>query len=479
MGILHFDHPDNYGKLAEFIHPRSAFSDFGDYILPVGFWGLAVLYGFLAKLVGVGSIAFVTPFLSVLAGWALFAIWKKIFTPKIAGWATFLYFIHPVVWYYSARGLLPNIPLVSFLILAVFFIFVQPFKSFFDNRKLNWIDDLLGSSMLCFALLIRPNEILWIGLAGLILFFSYLRKISFLRIVVWLIPVILSMVLYFYINNSIFGSVAGSYVVSRSLEVKSWLGFIFPFGINIKNILLSGYVYFAKMYWYLVLPALLGVVFYFKEYILSKKPISKDQKNYLWIFILVSLFLFIYYGSLRVVSFSLETIGIAYSRYWVPIHIMSLPFVVLGAIKMLSYSFLEKYKKYLVAVLVVLVSFFNFRAVFLGVDGLLAMQDNLNYLEEVRTDVLANTDPSAIIVTDREDKFFWPHRQVIVKFYNPRVGQAISDFVQQGWPIYYFSPTLEKQKLEETLDYLVKFDITISEFIKFGDHSLGKFIKLR
>src|SRR3989338_10631729 len=65
---LSFPLPFEYGRFAEFIHPRSAFVQ-GTDIVPVSFWGLIVVYGFLAKLVG-HWVVFATSLLTIGAAWA-------------------------------------------------------------------------------------------------------------------------------------------------------------------------------------------------------------------------------------------------------------------------------------------------------------------------------------------------------------------------------------------------------------------------
>lgn len=484
---LRLAHAYDYGEWSEYIHPRSAFADFGDYILPVGFWGIIIFYGIIAKITGATSVVFITPLLAIALGWSLYVIWKNIFDERIAFYSTIVFFLHPVVWYYSARSLLPNITFVSLIGIGSAFLLNAPIAHLFKNKKeLSnkkiissdkqtswWLDNVLGVSCICTALFIRPNEIMWIFPAALIILFAYRKHIPLKTFLLWVVVSSIFAVLFFLINNKMYGVASGGYIVSNSLPLTKWYQTMLPFGFDIKHIANSGYVYFVKMYWWLVLPSLIGILFFISE--VRHKKIRKSAITYFVAFLISAAILFIYYGSNVDISFSLKTIGVAYSRYWLPIHILSLPFIFFGFKKLLSLQPENKLFAVFADVFIVVVLFLSPPLVFGGIDGLGAMKGQLAYMQEVRNNMLLITKPNSVIVTDREDKFFWPHRAVMVRFYDPAIGKAISGLLEKGFEIYYFTPRMSEAEAGKLNSYIEQFDFQATQVRSYKDHELFMF----
>ncbi len=484
---LRLPHAYDYTEWSSYIHPRSTFADFGNYILPVGFWGIMVMYGMLAKLIGVSSVVYATPLFTIVLAWSLYFIWKKIFDERTAFFAALLLLIHPVVWYYSARSLLPNMPFVSFLGIGAFFLFIAPISAHIKKYNLWWVDDLIGISFILRALLIRPNESIWVIGAMLIAVFACRKYILLKRLVLWAAASIIFFCVFLFVNNLLYSSATGGYVVSNSLPVAAWYSWILPFGFHPIYILNAGYVYFVKMYWWLVLPSLIGILFFISNYVSgSARPrkIAQSEKAgpalgeggagvvYFFIFVFISLFLFVYYGSNPDISFSLKTIGVAYSRYWLPIHILSLPFIFIGFRKLAESHNTAKLfgvfpEIYLASALLLAPPL-----VFSGIDGLRAVRGQLTYMEQVKSDVLENSPKDAIIVTDREDKFFWPDRAVMVRFYDPAIGKAISGLLVKGFKVYYFTPRGDEEKMKKVESYMGEFNVSAESVKKYKDHEL-------
>lgn len=478
---LQIAHAYDYGEWSSYVHPRSTFADFGNYILPVGFWGIMIIYGMFAKFFGASAVVYATPLLSIALAWSLYFIWKKIFDERTAFFATFLFFLHPVVWYYSARSLLPNMPFVSFLGIGAFFLFIRPISVYVKKYHLWWIDDVPGISFILGALLIRPNEVLWVAPAMLVIIIAFRKNIPIKRFILWMIASVIFLCGFLYINNLVYASASGGYVISNSLPVAHWYTWFLPFGFHPKIILQAGYVYFVKMYWWLVLPSLIGILFFISEQFSGSARAraifqkNKAQSLYFFIFVFVSTFLFIYYGSNIDISFSLKTIGVAYSRYWTPIHILSLPFIFLGFKKLAELHTTSAMFGIFAEVYIGAALLLAPHLVYSGVDGLPAVQTQLTYIEQVRFDVLQNTPKDSIIVTDREDKFFWPGRAVMVRFFDPAIPKAISGLLEKDFKVYYFTPIEEESKLNTAKQYVAEFNVSISSIKKYKDHELFLF----
>ncbi len=462
-------HPVDYGAEAEFIHPRSTFADFGNFILPVGFWGMIVLYGFIGKLIGAGATVYVTSLLTIASAFAWYGIWKKIFGERIAWYSMLLYLVHPVVWYYTARSLFPNVPFWALLSIGAYFVLVRPFKTY------PLVNDVLGGLIGMISLLIRPNEIVWVGFLVLLIAVSYYRDIRWSKLGVYTAIGLLGLWAYTATNTTWYSSAAGGYIVSRSLPVTQWYTFVLPFGFNLHTIIASGYHYFIKLMPWLTVPAGLGLGLFIWQKVQGKRDMSKEARVYTIGFIGVAIVLFIYYGSLHDTLFSLKTIGVAYSRYWLPIHCVSLPFLVYGLCQWSDNLFSRRGATLTMYTVLVLFTILNYRVVYGGIDGLRAMEQHLQATNDLRTQVLALTEPSAILITEREDKFVWPDRQVMVRLYDPRVREGARNLMRNGHAIYYLTPTPNAAELTRLVNYLNPVGIQLKEVSNISTLTLYRF----
>ena len=113
-------------ELGGLVHPRSMIVAGGE-LLP-GMWlGLPWLLGFARAMTGldIEVVELLIPLLSVLAVLAWQKIVAKFFSdPRIGWFAAFALALHPGWWYFTARGLHPNVLFVSLLIFGAFFWYV-------------------------------------------------------------------------------------------------------------------------------------------------------------------------------------------------------------------------------------------------------------------------------------------------------------------------------------------------------------------
>jgi len=122
-----YQQPAAYAEeLGGLVHPRSMIVAGGE-LLP-GMWlGLPWLLGFARAMTGldIEVVELLIPLLSVLAVLAWQKIVAKFFSdPRIGWFAAFALALHPGWWYFTARGLHPNVLFVSLLIFGAFFWYV-------------------------------------------------------------------------------------------------------------------------------------------------------------------------------------------------------------------------------------------------------------------------------------------------------------------------------------------------------------------
>lgn len=443
-GGLALPHPFDAGAENEFLHPRSSFADFGAYSLPVGFWGLPVFYGSLINAIGTWALPFLTPLLAVVAILAMMRLWQIIFPGISRSGLLVLTATLPPLWYYAARPLLPNVPFVSLIMIGTAWLIAPPAKT-----GLRWWHDIVGAFSIGLAFLVRPSEALWVAVAGLMVVVAYRNQISWQRVARWGVVGAVILAAYVGLTNLWYGTTGGGYVISRSLPVPHWWTFLLPFGFSPRTLAATGYSYALTMWPWIVLPALAWL----GRSLLSWRSLSKAQKVYAAVTIFIGLYLWVYYGSWRDSNYELKTIGVAYARYWLPVFILLVPFAV-RAYQLVAVFAGRGRPKVLFAGILCMLVVGNANAVYAGLDGLSALTRSLSNGVALREAVRAKTPEHAIIVAEREDKFIWPTRQVMVRFMDPRVRQATDNFVRRDWPVYYVSRTLTPAQLQTMGEWL-------------------------
>jgi len=226
------------------VSPRSMRVVLGKTV-PAGFIGLPILYGLVAKAFGTGIIPFLTPFLAVVAIIFFYLLVKSVFDRNIAFVSSLLAFIFPGWWYYSAKGLMPNVAFVSFLIISLYF-----FLRSLDSKKLSHY--LLFSVFLSFSLMVRTSEFIWIAVLLLAIVLLNLKKINWRYLITAFAVFLIVFSPIFFFNQANYGSPFSlGYSLNLELENKNLIGqsltlaekMVLPFGFHPKTALANFYDY--------------------------------------------------------------------------------------------------------------------------------------------------------------------------------------------------------------------------------------------
>lgn len=496
-GVLRIFEPLNFIAQNK-IHPRSAAAVNG-YLAPGGFLGIILIYGWLAKIFGTKIILYLTPIFAGLAVFCFYEIIKKIFDRKIAFWSALLLLIHPAFWYFSSRGLFPNILFVSFLVIGFYFLIcrsgitriatrinAESEKGIAEIKRGNYVSYILAGLFFGLALSVRLSEAIWVGIVLLILFAVYRKKMRWEQVALFLIFAIFTFLPTFVYNQIFYGS---PFITAYDLSDKSvttaggagvsWLTsferYILPFGFNIKNIFKNFSNYFAGMFWWLAIPAAFGMTVFVKRFIEGK--LNKKVQVYLFLCFFVSLFLFIYYGSWLFYDNPADqaSIGTSYVRYWLPIYILSLPFIIFVLIKFVDW-FRGWQRKLIVGSLCIIYFFLSFNLIFFDKnEGLVKVKENVGEYTRVAREVSRIVESDAVIIVDRADKIFFPEYKVIWPLRDDRTYALIPKLVE-AVPLYYYGVTLPQKDIDYL--YAKKIDPNKIEIVKIGDfgaESLYKF----
>lgn len=438
------------------IHPRST-GVINSIILPGSFLGFIGIIGWLGRFLSVAAMPFITPFFAVLTPILFYFCIKPFFGKRIGYVSALLLYIFPAYWYWSTRSLMHNILFVDTLI-AVWAIY-----GFLPTVKRNIVKvsiAILGGILLGVALSIRTNEIIWV--LPIFLYSLYMMYKTKVLKPVYCISALISFGIiglcilygnysvfgnpfftgYFTLNNLISGEVQqGPVIISLFKSV------FLPFGFDLKQIIKNVLKYALYIYWWWSLPAIIGLVLFYK-----KNTLKNIHKRYFAILGLSGFYLIIYYGSWNFSDHPdpfIISLGASYTRYWLPIYIGCLPFVaycileLTNTMKRISNEFAQK----LLVMVLLIYGGVSMSMLFVGTDeSFLQMRVAMSREYQYSNYIVSQIPENSVVIVDSDDKFIFPDRSVIVPFRDPKVDVALVQ-LKDVVPIYYYGITLPEQDL--------------------------------
>ncbi len=523
---------ENYNLYtSDIMHPRSLRSDYGD-IKPVSFLGIILIFGSLAKLFSYKIIPFLTPFFASLGIVAFYFLIKKIFNKSNALLSAFLLASFPPYIYYTTRSMFHNVLFTVLLLFALTFlvyafqnkkkrkyllskkmkasdafIFLKRKKKqaslfasnkfinrHFDFKKINYLSYFfisLSGIFLGLAIITRSSELLWLLPLFLFLWLFNIKKIGFLKLLIFLAFVFIAVLPaglynkvlyggYFYggyseMNSSLAGITSAgmdfikavpqarlNVVGETSQKIKE---IVFYFGLHPKFSLKMAYEYFIKMFCWIFWPALFG----FLIFLFQVRKYKKRHFVYLGGLIIISFILIIYYGSWEFhdnPDASRHTIGNSYTRYWLPIYLGALPFASLfimrltRAIASLIFKFKSikffqnrKNKKFvfnsLRAVIIIFFFYISINFVLAGSEeGLIFLAERQKQSKAEWEEIIKLTEGNSTIITRYHDKLLFPERKVIVGLFDDQnMVQEYANLVKL-LPVYYYNFSLPEKDIK-------------------------------
>ncbi len=467
------------------IHPRSMTVVDG-YLVPGSFFGMILFYGWIAKFFSAKIILVLTPLLASFAVICFYRLITKIFDRCIAFWSALLLLVHPAFWYYSARGLFPNVLFVSLLLIGFYFLLYRDDLRSSEMKLERWayINYIFSGLFFGLAMAVRPSEIIWVAGALIALCLVYRKNLRIWQAALFLLFAALAFSSIFPYNQIFYGSPfstaynLGEGVSSGENGSLGWLAslgqYIFPFGFHPKNILQNFSVYFVGMFWWLAVPAYAGALIFLKKIFDGKS--EKKQEIYFWLSGFIALFLFIYYGSWNFYDNPAEvpSIGTSYVRYWLPVYILSVPIIITALDKFVEKIY-PKERKIMVGVLMAVLFFSSVSLVIFDKnEGLAKIKANVREYTLIAQAVNGLVPSESIIIVDRADKIFFPERRVLLPLRDDETYRLIPNLVNLA-PLYYYGVTLP----EKDINYLYKnkIDPEVVEIKKVGDFGVESLYK--
>lgn len=396
--------------------PRSV-NIIGSHWVPGSFIGLILFLGMIQKLFGQG-LMMVTPSLFAVFGvFAFYGILRRIFTERIAFLSSILFFFLPQWWHFASKGFLPNTTFLSLLLISLYLAMKAH-----ELMKKQWYHylsfGLLSGLSFGLAFSIRPSAFWWLLVMIVTLLIAQRKYLKWPILLMGILGVGIIGVWNGYWQIDTYGSFLntgydqyqfGLEPLSNSLA-RSSLFSPFPLGIDLVSTFRNIANFTFKLFWWQVILLLIGLMAWWKQ-----KGCSKEQKLYTSLVLFMTFYLIIYYGSWSVADDLDGTrVSIAFShvRYWLPIMIGFLPFVVLGMMRVVRR--LKKPNRLLGwNILLGVVLLLSIYSVLASKDNLREIAQNIVNYKEIRQEVVELTEANAVIVSERSDKVFWPARNVI------------------------------------------------------------------
>jgi hypothetical protein len=362
-----------------------------------------------------------------------------------------------------------TVPFIFCIITSLFFLFASA------QTRYPKIYTFVSGVLLALALFIRPSEALWVMAVAVFLLYRVRKMIDPKIFVFWLLGVFLVGILFFVNQNWWYGSpLATGYAVPRVDGSAStifeqpqgrawWQGFLFPFGLHPITILKTIYQYTLQLFPLWTVASIFGLYLFFKLIpIRIEKTFGNIHPVYAGVSVAIAVFLFISYGSWNFVDNTLgvASIGSSQVRYFLPIYILSLPFVVIGVRLFIS---IFSIRKNLVLFFVLCSLFFSSTAVLFGPpEGLWSLRKTLGSYVIWRENILKRTEANAVVVTRYADKYIFPYRKVIPGFEQSYELEAIRSLLDHKVPVYWYDVAISKDKYAKILQDISPYNLTLS-----------------
>lgn len=413
------------------VHPRAVQIARHD-LVPGSFLGMLIFYGWIANILGVWIVPLLTPLIATIASLFFYKLITRLFDERIARWSFFLLLMQPAWVYYTARSFFPNVLFLSLLIIGCYYIV--------NGQGASVRNFFLSGLFIGAALAVRTAEVGWVmGALALLLYFEK-KRVTWQQVSSLAIGIVIPFLFIFYHNTALYGNPLYSGYAQidaeavpaafawhfRSRLLSTLFSLLLPFGIKPAALFLNTYTYLLWMFWWFAVPMIFG-------YFLLRRV--HVQRRYRFVFLFLCAWLLLYYGSWSFKDTTLAgpTLGTSYVRYWLPIFVFGLPFSVV-ALMHVRHLWLRH-------VLIGGIVLLSAGSVFWWSDeSLFSLRTTAARATAITRAVLDRTPSSAVIVTERSDKLFFPDRRVI--FNDPldtvKMDRVIAK-LQERVPVYYFT----------------------------------------
>lgn len=446
------------------LFPRSMMP-IGNSVAPSGFVGLIVLFGSIARVIGLWAVPYLTIIFTLSASVAWWYLMRKIFNEQIANCAFWLFLFHPAVVYYTVRGLFPNMLLIDLIImsLAGAWFVIEGIHS--RSRAQLWAMSVLTIFAMLGAIATRPPEAL-VTYAMCAISLAIFGTRTLRRVAGAALAALVYVAGMLWLIRS-WHIVPGGY---SFLNSDSLWGILFPFGIHVSLIFHAGVRFIVGLFSPWVLVSTAGVLWWlWRAY--KERTYDRSVAAYLAVIFPVSLWLFAVYGSWQISDNPGDpyavTMGASYVRYWLPHLIFRMPFAAYVLYEIARYY--PRFKPFAFKGCVTVAVILGIVRAYVGVDGLAQVVGSVREARLVVQQVSARVPADAVLAVRTWDKNFFPQFAVLQPF--PReiktYGAAL-ELIGRGVPVWAF---IEELKDTDIL-WLHQNGIDMRAVQKYNQHTL-------
>lgn len=459
------------------LHPR-AVNVVRGFLVPEGFWGLPLIYGAFAKLLGVSALPFFTGMVALAALGAAYVLFRSVFGIRVAKLAVLLVAINPVFWYNASRGFYHNTLFAGLLVIALV-LFSLAWRGYRSQTRLWFV--LAGLAAGC-SLVVRPAEVAWVAGLFFLLVVAQLSRRNFS--VFWFAAIVLPLALIPLINHDLYGGAfrfgyavtenpipvsadaAGESAPPRFFTVGLAEQIFLPFGFHPGEAFHRVAKYGILPVWWCALPAALGLLALFRKSSLS------DERRYAAIWAAFSFYLVLAYGSFNAEFFTdpgqmpAAGIGSAYLRYWLPIYIFAAPLAAIGWLFLRDWFRDAPSRNRALAPIVILTVFFSTRSVFWnGTESLISIARDVSVFREQADRAISHTPPASVFLIPKwADRIYFPERRVAVDLEGKNVVKIVVSLLKSGISVFQVrgrgEVTLAAEEMAaDSLRFVRRFDL--------------------
>jgi len=462
----------------EIIHPRSSVLTDGR-LVPVSFPGIILYYGFISFLTGIDFVPYITVIFSFFAVLSFYGIVKEIFNKKIAFFSGVLMLLFPGWQYYTARSMYHNVLFVSCCIIGIYFL-----TAYYKKKKTVLL--VASSFFLSASLVVRLSEAVWVGVIFLTAVLLKRKKISFRDIVIFISTFILFLLPLVVFNTVTYGSALkfgysppnpSGNEIHKTFVSGVVKNIVIPFGLKPKSIAYNFIRYYVIIFWWYCSLLVAGIYVFLKAW----KKRTAEQKAFFLLFVFISFYLTVFYGSWRIVD-NLDpdkiTIGTSYVRYWLPMFIFSLPFIGFFINSVVVKIKDRKIHSVFLLFLFIIISYFSISITWMkGEESLFSVRENIIRSHKKKESVAALIPDKSVIIAERNDKIFFPEYKVISTLDDQYIQTQVSVLVRD-YDVYYYS-FFSPEDIQRIRDEILEKNIDI-ELIKniYNNENLYKIIRI-
>jgi len=458
------------------VHPRSMTVTNGQFV-PIGFPAFIVVIALLTSilfflfgwLLSFSTLAaFWVPAIGVFSSVLVFKLLRQFFSKKESFLGAALFLALPPWWYYSSRVMQHNTLFIAALLLTLFLFLKYSQKEVHLRTK--WLAYMVGV-VAGSAVALRPVESIWVG--GFLLGLYWWRRKNLRG---FFSPAFLGMLsvafIFFLIQFSYYGHPLGTgYAIPEAgqagtlldgnVQGRSFLqAVLFPFGFHPNAIVKTLYAYSVRLFPVWTMVAFLGFLF---SFFLKEQKTKQFFLVYRIFFVGIAAYLLVYYGSWSFTDNLAGAISIGSSqvRYFLPIYVGAIPFV------LLLFSALCSRRKHVYTLigmfLFSILMLQSYLHVYASFEGVYHIQHTTQEYAVWNDRLQQQLPQDAIVVTRYADKYIYPTRDVIAGFTDPIVFDAVGQLVDAGYSVYYFDISSDQTYLTSVKETLFEDMLILSE----------------